>query len=314
MTNRNTGVRDREIRLPNMPRESEAISDYERAGLRHARLEGDDLLFLEEDGLTVALRHGFFLLAVPESLELAGADRFCANFFESRGGSEDDLYRGYRDVEVPGDYQGYFDREHDQWENFYVERDNWGLLPEDVSRAGSDMAGVGLAVLRAVLRALDVPLSSWDQVSGGLTSDRGHQMLAFNHFRSDKAVRGCKFHRDSGWVTVLRSTDPGLLALIDDRLMAISPEPGHFIVNFGSSIEVLTSALPSPVRANVHGVTQTERTSGERDRLSYVVFLDSGLDRDIFRLEEGAAVRVESVAEFAVREVARTYDGDNTTL
>ena len=33
----------------------------------------------------------------------------------------------------PGAYQGYFDREHDQWENFYIEQANWALLPAGVA-------------------------------------------------------------------------------------------------------------------------------------------------------------------------------------
>ncbi|RNG23579.1 hypothetical protein EEJ42_18595 [Streptomyces botrytidirepellens] len=172
------------------------------------------------------------------------------------------------------------------------------------------MTGLGIAVLRAVFRHLDIPPQLWSTISSGLSDGRGHQMFAFNHFRSRKATRGCKFHRDSGWVTVLRSFEPGLLALIEGQLGAINPVPGHFIVNFGSSLEVLTQALPTPVRANVHGVVATERAAGHPDRTSYVTFLDSGLDGTIYRLENGTARPVQSVADFAVQEVSRTYDND----
>ena len=87
-------------------------------------------------------------------------------------------------------------------------------------------------------------------------------MFGFNHFRTSKPIRGSKFHRDSGWVTVLRSTEPGLIAYIDGQLRSINPLPGHLIINFGSSMEVLSEHLSRKVHANVHGVARTERASG----------------------------------------------------
>lgn len=301
------------VRLPPMPREHEARAAYPRIELERSSLTGDRLVFDRADGFDRALRQGFFLVRIPEEVDTTAGDLFAAHFHEEPVGDGLDAYRGYRDVPVPGDYQGYFDREHDQWENFYVERANWGLLPEPVARLGDQMARVGITVLRNVLAHLHLPKTLWERVTSGLSEYRGHQMLAFNHFRAHKPVRGSKFHRDSGWVTVLRSTEPGLLALIDGELKAIDPEPGFFVVNFGSSIEVLTERLPRPVRANVHGVVSTQRTPGEPDRTSYVTFLDSDLAGTIYRIEDGEPRAVQSVADFAVQEVSRTYD-DSLTL
>ncbi|MDG9719746.1 2OG-Fe(II) oxygenase family protein [Streptomyces sp. DH24] len=298
------------VALPPMPREREALAAHPPVELERSRLDGERLVFDREGGFERALTQGFFLLRVPDGLDTEPGDRFAAHFHEDPVGDRLDRYRGFRDVDVPGAYQGYFDREHDQWENFYVEKANWGLLPAEVAELGRGMTGLGVAVLRAVFRHLDIPPRLWGTISGGLTDHHGHQMLAFNHFRSHKATRGCKFHRDSGWVTVLRSVEPGLLALVEGRLGAINPVPGHFIVNFGSSLEVLTAALPTPVRANVHGVVATERDAGRSDRTSYVAFLDSDLDGTVYRLENGTARPVQSVAEFAAQEVSRTYDNN----
>ncbi|MGW2230267.1 2OG-Fe(II) oxygenase family protein [Streptomyces formicae] len=298
------------VSLPPMPGERQARTAYPAVDLERSRIAGDELLFEREGGFDRALAMGFFLLRIPEGLDTDAGDRFAAHFHEDPAGDALDCYRGFRDTHVPGDYQGYFDREHDQWENFYIEKGNWPLLPSEVAALGHRMTGLGIGVLRAVLRHVDVPPHLWNEVSGGLSDHGGHQMLAFNHFRSRKATRGCKFHRDSGWVTVLRSTEPGLLALIDGELGAVNPEPGCFIVNFGSSLEVLTSALPRPVRANVHGVVSTERPEGRPDRISYVTFLDSALDGTVYRLDEGRAHPVQSVADFAAQEVTRTYDDD----
>ncbi|MEU7167203.1 2OG-Fe(II) oxygenase family protein [Streptomyces morookaense] len=296
------------VDLPRMPSEQELSADCPPIPLQRCRLSGEELLFDCPDGFDRALAQGFFLIEVPDGTDPAPGDRFASHFHEDRAGDALDGYRGYRDIEVPGPYQGYFDREHDQWENFYVEKTNWGLLPAEVATLGEQMTGMGIAVLRAVFRHLAIPPGLWSRISNGLTDNGGHQMLAFNHFRSAKPARGAKFHRDSGWVTVLRSVEPGLLALVEGRLGAIDPRPGHFIVNFGSSLEVLTERLPRPVRANVHGVVSTRRAPGRPDRFSYVTFLDSALDGSVYRFEDGEPRRVQSVADFATQEVERTYD------
>lgn len=303
------------VALPPMPDEAEAARVYPACEMERSRMEGGRLVFDRPEGFARALAQGFFLIRIPDDVDVAPGDRFASHFYEAKRGDALDIYRGFRDATVPGDYQGYFDREHDQWENFYIEMANWGgVLPPDVTRLGHQMTDLGIAVLRDVLAYLQLPEREWAQVTSGLSEKQGHQMLAFNHFRSNKPVRGTKFHRDSGWVTILRSVEPGLLALIEGTLCAINPVPGYFIANFGSSIEVLTERLASPVRANVHGVARTRRSAGQADRMSYVVFLDSHLAGSIYRYEDGAPRPVQSVAEFAVQEVNRTYDGDDLHL
>jgi len=303
------------VTLPPMPGEHEVAQTYPSFAMERADLAGDRLVFDHPQGFTKALSQGFFLIRIPDGVDLTAGDRFARHFFEPRRGDELDLYRGFRDAVVPGDYQGYFDREHDQWENFYIEMAHWaGVLPAAVSRLGHQMTDLGIAVLRNILAHLGLPERDWATVTSGLSEKRGHQMLAFNHFRSHKPTRGSKFHRDSGWVTILRSDEPGLLGLVEGQLCAINPVPGYFIVNFGSSIEVLTERLPRPVRANVHGVARTQRAPGQADRTSYVVFLDSHLTGSIYRYEGGEPRPVQSVAEFAVQEVNRTYDGDDLHL
>lgn len=301
--------------LPPMPTEREAAIRYSSFEMQRSRMVGDRLLFDHAEGFARALSQGFFLVAIPDGVDCTGGDLFAAHFSEERQGDPLDVYRGFRDANIPGDYQGYFDREHDQWENFYIEMGNWdAILPPDVIKIGHQMTDLGIAILRNILGYLELPRSDWATVTSGLSEKRGHQMLAFNRFRSTKRTRGSKFHRDSGWVTILRSFDPGLLGIVEGQLHAINPVPGYFIANFGSSIEVLTERLPRPVRANVHGVARTERQPGQPDRISYVVFLDSNLGGSIYRYQDGEARAVQSVAEFAVQEVSRTYDDDNSNL
>lgn len=278
---------------------------YPPLTLERARISSGHLIFDATGGFSRGIAQGFFLLKMPPGMECDPADQFAQQFYLP--------ISNYRELEIPGPYQGYFDRPHDQWENFYIERLNWQLLPPTVAMLGEQMASLGLSVLRNTFEYLKLPLLDWPFVTGGLTDGGGHQMLAFNHFRTLKNTRGCKFHRDSGWVTVLRSTEPGLYAWIDGQIRAINPLPGYFIINFGSSFEVLTERLGTSVRANIHGVAQLEPRFQGSERTSYTVFLDSGLDGNIYQYRQGHAVIVQSVADFAAQEVARTYD-DTPTL
>lgn len=296
------------VQLPEMPTEEGLLQQYPPVELHKASIVNGNLIFDSRDDFAAAISRGFFLISVPVGLDLRESDLFADHFYQDKYDDYLDRYRGFYRAEVPGDYQGYFSREHDQWENFYIERENWSLLPAGVDAIGESMSNLGVNVLRSVLEFVGVPEHHWNLATGGLADGDGHRMLAFNHFRPDRAVRGSKFHRDSGWVTILRSTEPGLLALIDGELRSVLPEPGYFIVNFGSSLEVLTEALSLPVRANIHGVAGTRRRDDESDRTSYVTFLDSSLDSMIHRCEGDSLREIQTVAEFATQEVNRTYD------
>lgn len=294
-------------RLPALPNERRALEDCDPVSMSLAWLDGEVLVFSEDDQWDKAFRDGFFLLRTPQEIDLSPGDNFVKEFYSPKDHGRVD----YRHVNFDERYQGYFDRPFDQWENFYVERANWGAIPKSVSDLGHELAELGIIVLKNVLRRLDIQECHWDRITGGLTAGGGHRMLAFNHFRSQKAARGCKMHRDSGWVTVLRSYEPGLLAFIDGELRAINPRDGHLIINFGSSIEVLTSALETIVRANVHGVAQTVGREPGADRHSFTMFLDSSLDGTIYQMNGQAPQAIQSVLAFAEQEVARTYDSDD---
>lgn len=308
--NNSTTYRD-SINFPSTLTLSQALERYRPIELERSRLKDGHLIFDHIGGFARALEQGFFLVEIPPFVNVGAGDKFALNFHRAKVGDEGDEFRGYREIDVCGAYQGYFDRPYDQWENFYIEKSNWKLLPATVRDLGQRMADVGLGVLRSTFDYLDIPLADWPVVSGGLTEDLGHQMLAFNHFRTEKNTRGCKFHRDSGWVTVLRSTEPGLFALVEDSLRAINPVSGYFIINFGSSFEVLTKNLTSPVKANIHGVAHIEPHLRSTNRTSYTVFLDSSLNGDIYQYQQGIPKAIQSVADFAVQEVERTYDHTN---
>lgn len=304
--------------LPSMPSDIEGFNKLPKIEMPKGEIIDGNLIFKNQaNDFTKALELGFFLVKIPSEIDLSPGDRFVKNFFKPKDGNANlDQYRGYKEVDLGQTYQGYFDREFDQWENFYIESSNWQkYLTPPLVLLGNQMTDLGITILRNVLKYLQIPEQIWTKVTSGLSDKKGHHMLAFNHFRSNKAVRGTKFHRDSGWVTVLRSWEPGLVALINDKIYAIDPVDKYFIINFGSSIEVLTGALNTPARGNIHGVLRTIRKVTEEDRYSYVVFLDSNLSGKIYQLDTKMNPQfLQTVADFAVQEVSRTYDDDNFQL
>ncbi|MFK0271630.1 2OG-Fe(II) oxygenase family protein [Pseudomonas asiatica] len=297
------------VTLPPMPLESQ-LKHYPPITMARSHFAEGRLIFESNRGLDQALRQGFFLVKPPAKIDFSSGDLFVRNFFLPQEKGDLSNYTGFKQREIPGAYEGYFNRAHDQWENLYVAKDNWQLIPEKVALLGRQMADLGIMVLRAILTELSIPHEEWARVTGGLSEGTGHQMLGFNHFRSDKPSRGSKFHRDSGWITVLRSTEPGLIAYIDDALHSINPEPGYLIVNFGSAMEVFTEQMKNKVRASIHGVVRTERAS-LMERYSYVVFLDNDLAGDIYQYTPKGIKSIQSVIEFAEQEVNRTYNSEN---
>lgn len=299
------------IKLPPMPSEIIAAKTYKSANIVRSRLEGDNLVFIDDDGFNQAIRHGFFLLEVPPYIDFEYGDRFAYHFFEPATEGELRPYTGFKSCTFSNGYEGYFDREYAQWENLYLEQAHWNLIPTEVATLGHHMAHIGTCILRAVLNHVGIPRRDWELITGGLSEGKGHLMLGFNHYRSDKTAQGSKFHRDIGWITILRTTERGLLAYIDDELLAIDPVPGYLIINFGSSIEVLTENLTKNVRANIHGVVRTER-NGQRDRMSYVMLLDNAPTSNIYKYAPNGPIKIQSVKEFTVQEISRTYDNNDT--
>ncbi|XWY08329.1 2OG-Fe(II) oxygenase family protein [Photorhabdus asymbiotica UENP] len=312
-TMKNSSTMRAPVKLPPMPSESIALKTYKSINMARSRLERDELVFTDNDGFEKAIRHGFFLLEVPSYMNFEYGDRFAYHFFEPATEGELRPYTGFKSCTIPGSYEGYFDRQHDQWESFRLTQKHWNLIPTEVAILGHQMAYVGTCILRSVLNYVGIPRRDWALVTGGCSEGQGNQNMGFNHYRSEKTTRGSKFHRDVGWVTVLRTTERGLLAYIDDELLAIDPAPGYLIINFGSSIEVLTENLIKNVRANVHGVVRTER-NGQRDRMSYTTSLVSDLTGNIYKYGPKGPISIQSVKEFVAQEVNRAYDDDDNTL
>lgn len=298
------------IKVPSLPK-MESFYSLPTFQVQKARLENNQLIFEAGGELKKSLKDGFFLLKIPKHIDVTVGDEFCRNFYADKTGSSKDHYRGYKQLKVSGEHQGYHDREHDQWENFFLERGNWkNYFPTELVKLGEGIAELSLTVLKNVLTELDIPTSQWAKLTGGLMERRGYQTLGFNHFRSHKSVRGAKCHRDSGWITIVRSQEPGLVTFYNNELYAIHPKEGYFIINFGSSIEILTELHPVQVKANIHGVLGSSNSIG---RHSYVMFNDSNMDGDIFYYLNGEYYFFQKVRDFIDDDINRTYSVEEIT-
>src|SRR5947208_9612966 len=120
------------VKLPPMPPEHTAAEACPPIAMARARIERARLVFDQSHGFAQALRQGFFLVQVPPTVDLGPGDLFVRNCFMPCTQGELAPYTGFKDRAVPGAYQGYFDREYDQWENLYIERNNWSLIPPAV--------------------------------------------------------------------------------------------------------------------------------------------------------------------------------------
>jgi isopenicillin N synthase-like dioxygenase len=266
-----------------------------------ARLRGGALVFDAPGGLRRALDDGFLFVEQPAGMALAAGDRFAQGFYLPPGDAGPDPYRGFTrwTAEQLGPHEGYYRRDVDQTEQFFLERRFWPeIYPRELAAQAEAMQGFALAVLTAVLAELDLPRELWDQATGGCLSGRGTYHLTFNHFRPGVRARGLNVHKDSGWITVLRSLEPGLEVDRRGRWVPIVPVPGYFIVNFGCAMEILTRPSRTPVAAVAHRVVeQPDSGGGKPDRFSYALFIDSSLDEAVcpglFRYEPDRGLALE---------------------
>ncbi|MGJ5833731.1 2OG-Fe(II) oxygenase family protein [Streptomyces ossamyceticus] len=292
---------------------------WQRATLRNGALE-----FEQPSGLFDALNDGFFFVRQPSGMSLTAGDRFANSFHLPQDPAGSDPFRGFKRFTPDriGDRQGYFCREADQTEQFFLESRFWeGTFPGELRTQAAAMRDYALDILAGVLPHLDLPRPLWDRATGHALSGRGTYHLTFNHFRPEVNARGLNVHKDSGWVTVLRSLEPGLEVRRGGRWEPIDPEPGWFIVNFGCAMEILTRDSATPVAAVAHRVRQqtSDRSDSSPDRFSYALFVDSSLDENLcpglFRYAPGTGlVLAGKFATFLDEIVHSTYEPDGVGL
>lgn len=296
--------------------------------LQRSELTSDkSLIFEQSDGFSKALTDGFFHVKIPTGINLTAGDRFARNFYKEKEATLDNQFNSYRGFYIytpdkfDAPHEGYYLRDLDQTEQFFLEKKYWSkIYPKDLVDLAIQLDVFAINILKNVMGFVGIPETIWDKATGNCIQGMGTHHLTFNHFRPEINARGLNVHKDSGWVTVLRSISPGLEAYIDNQWRSILPVDGYFIVNFGCAMEILTAKLNRPVSAVIHRVVkQSKNSEGQEDRYSYALFTDNSLDEGIcsglyeYSFDDGLKLKM-SFKKFLDEILRATYDKETVGL
>jgi len=274
--------------------------------LECAKLFNGELKFTTSGGLCKALLDGCFYLQIPEGIDLSPNITLSKEFYKdiTDGSPETIAYRGFREREGV-----YFDREHFQTEHVLVDYPSrLKHFPPEVVATCDAMNNIAIHILKFVLHSLAIPKSAWCRVTGGAIDNAGTHWFALSHYRSERDQMGCAPHKDTGFVTVLYAEQDGLEVLIDDCWVPIFTNPGCFIINFGVSLEILTSTSCRPVHAILHRVRRTI-PSVNGDRFSFAAFTNPPASGMLFQwTKSGEMIPFQSVEKFLIEFNAITWN------
>ncbi|MFE2938523.1 2OG-Fe(II) oxygenase family protein [Streptomyces sp. NPDC059255] len=259
------------------------------ARLERARAVGGMLDFGGSGARNRAFRDGVFLLEIPGELDVSAGDSFAHQFYEGPAAAP---YGRFRDIGSDrfGDPLLGFHQRINQIEQFLLERRFWAAAyPPEITALGESLTWLSRQILCSVLSAVGIPERDWRRATGGCSQCAGSYHLTFNHYRPTHEDIGLSSHKDDGFLTVLRTTAPGLEVSREDHWETVPADPNCFIVNFGLSMEILTAGSRMPVAAIMHRVARQQG-----DRSSFGHFSSSGClpgeDEGIYRYVHGSSL------------------------
>lgn len=271
-------------------------------------LDRDRLYFDNDKDLCKALGHGLFYLQYPPGLDFSPGIRFASHYYLSDEDGKDP-YSGYQQRELSGTRLGYSDPSDDQVELFQLEANLWARhLPSEVSDMLWEMNRIAKVALHAMFDACEVPEGDRDKVAEGLSRDEALQYCLFNHYRSRRNKSpGFTAHKDSGFITLLHTTEEGLETLEEGTWYDVPPLPGCFTVVLGHSFEVLTAKREPRVNASYHRVRDGQNfESGRPDRQSFGVYIGPRFEQDLFEYSESGVLKQHmSFMEFQRQKAAQ---------
>jgi len=194
--------------------------------LQKAYVKDNNMFFESSNSFAEAINDGFFLLKIPEYIDLSPGIKLSESFYQES--NKADAYTGFKNKNI------YFDREHFQTEHILLDQNHRkDLFPEELNVLCHMMDKIGTIVLQYVFQQLEIPEHDWFKISGGSIESKGTQWFACSHYRTNLRRPGCATHKDTGFITVLFINQSGLEALIADQWVDITPTEGYFVINFG---------------------------------------------------------------------------------
>lgn len=268
----------------------------------HARAEIRDgaLHFESDEGWADALARGVFYLRAPQGLDYEAGARFCHSYHLPRQGGADDAYRGFREAKLEGSVLGYSSAGNDQVERVQLEIGLWErYLPAALPPLLHPLNQMARTIVNAFFARCGVHLDDVARITGGMDTNEALQYCIFNNYASSSAADvGFTPHKDSGFITIMCSTEPGLEALEEGSWVSVDPVPGYLTVLHGDSIEVLTARLPTRAAAVYHRVRHMERARSA-DRVSFGVYIGPRFEQDLYQYDDaGRLVALQSFMSF----------------
>ena len=284
-----------------------------------------DLVFENADGPARACSEGFFFIKMPETFNANPLEQMADNFFKEKSESLnacDNAYRGYKKGNPDDTSQGFYvDRENNQCESLYLNREAFvkhpNTLPLELKTPVTEMLSISVLVLKYFLKTAGIPSNLWVEATNGAFDESIPEFaIGFNHYRSNKQAFALIPHKDSSWVTILYSVEPGLQAYINNNWVPINPIDGYFTVNVGSGLDVLTKNAKKHVVASMHQVIQ--QNNDKKDRLSVVLFFQPVIENTCAKLysydsDTNKLVYQKSYKEFSI-ELMKRYDNSENKI
>lgn len=259
------------------------------AQLEKARISSGELCFMDSSAQDRAFSDGVFLLEIPAEVDVSAGDAFAQQFY---CGPSTVPYGRFRTIGSDrfGDPLLGFHQRINQIEQFLLERRFWGTdYPPEIAALGEVLTRISQQVLCSVLAHVGISEQDWARATGGCSQSGGSYHLTFNHYRPAHEEIGLSSHKDDGFLTILRTTAPGLEVARGDHWEVVPVDPDCFIINFGLAMELLTANSGTPVAAIMHRVAHQQH-----DRSSYGHFSSSGClpgeDQGIYRYVQGVGL------------------------
>jgi len=230
--------------------------------------------------------YGIFYLERPDHLDIAGGIKLAQSFYLEPNGGAEDAYRGYRTRNLEPSLLGHSSTGADQSELLQIEADLWRVhFPADVAKMLWGFNQLGKVVVRDVMLRAGVDPDDVDRVTGGMPRDVALQYSIFNHYRSTVAQPfGLTPHKDSGFITVLHSSEGGLDTQYGNQWVPVDPLDGHFTIVLGHSFEVLTAQMRRPVMGSYHRVNANNRRGSHQDeRYSFGSYIGPRWDQILYQ-------------------------------
>jgi len=214
----------------------------------------------------------------------------------------DDPYRGFRNRRLDKSLMGYSHTGSDQDELLQIEAPLWvEYLPAAAADLLWSLNELSCTVLMELFVRAGVNPSHIDTIASGVSVNEALQYCIFNHYRSEVPESiGLTAHKDSGFITTLYTTEPGLESLENGQWLAFDPLEGHFTVVLGHAFEVLTANFPQPIHASYHRVRGMEARSASQDeRFTFGVYIGPRWDQHLYQYDlDGQLVAKQSFLDF----------------